>query len=81
MNQNAELFSKYQPRIMAGHVDIPQMILSIPTRRNADSEIMVSELLEFGSRLYEELEALEEKVVVVISSDLAHTHLDSGPYG
>ena len=80
-HRSDNLPSTEQPRIVSGHVDIPQMILSIPTRRNLDSEIMVPELLEFGSRLYEQLEALEERVVVLISSDLAHTHLASGPYG
>ena len=34
-----------------------------------------------GASLYAYLESLAEKVVVVISADLAHTHLASGPYG
>lgn len=31
--------------------------------------------------MYQDLDALKEKVVVIISSDLAHTHEASGPYG
>ena len=34
-----------------------------------------------GSDLYSYLEPLQERVVVIISADLAHTHLASGPYG
>ncbi len=34
-----------------------------------------------GSLLFQQLEAMEERVVVVISADLAHTHQKSGPYG
>ena len=34
-----------------------------------------------GTELYALLEPLKEKVAVVISADLAHTHLQSGPYG
>jgi len=31
--------------------------------------------------MYRELEALPQTVAVVVSADLAHTHLASGPYG
>lgn len=34
-----------------------------------------------GDDLYKYLENLKQKVVVIISADLAHTHLKSGPYG
>ena len=34
-----------------------------------------------GTELFALLEPLKEKVAVVISADLAHTHLSSGPYG
>ena len=34
-----------------------------------------------GTELFALLEPLHEKVAVVISADLAHTHLASGPYG
>ena len=42
---------------------------------------MTQELLEIGAALAEQLEALPQRVAVLISSDLAHTHLASGPYG
>lgn len=34
-----------------------------------------------GAGLFSILEPLKERVVIVISADLAHTHLASGPYG
>ena len=34
-----------------------------------------------GADLYDFLEGLSERVVVIISADLAHTHLKDGPYG
>ena len=34
-----------------------------------------------GSSLHTILESMSEKVVVVVSADLAHTHDASGPYG
>ena len=40
---------------------------------------MTDELLGVGRRLGAALEALDKRVAVVISSDLAHTHLASGP--
>eukprot|EP00696_Hemimastix_kukwesjijk_P018662 gnl/Hemi2/7587_TR2611_c0_g1_i1.p1 gnl/Hemi2/7587_TR2611_c0_g1~~gnl/Hemi2/7587_TR2611_c0_g1_i1.p1 ORF type:complete len:316 (-),score=12.23 gnl/Hemi2/7587_TR2611_c0_g1_i1:88-1035(-) len=64
--------SRHPPRIV---------VLSMPTRRYNHSQEMVHELLSLGAKLYDTLEALRENVVVVVSSDLAHTHLASGPYG
>ena len=34
-----------------------------------------------GASLYEILEASSKRIVVIVSADLAHTHLASGPYG
>ena len=42
---------------------------------------MVPELLDLGGALFDFFDALAETVVVVVSGDLAHTHLASGPYG
>lgn len=36
---------------------------------------MVGEMLEVGSTLFDYFESLEERVVIVISADLAHSHL------
>merc|ERR1712039_74001 len=55
---------------------------SMPARRYAQSGApMTAELLQMGATLGEKLESLPMRVVVIISSDLAHTHLASGPYG
>ncbi|XP_063434771.1 protein TTE1956-like [Mytilus trossulus] len=56
-------------------------ILSQPSRRYTQDVTMIPELLKLGSTLYKYLENLPQKVVTIISADLAHTHLKSGPYG
>ena len=50
-------------------------------RYNGSGAPMTDELLGVGRRLGAALEALDKRVAVVISSDLAHTHLASGPCG
>jgi len=57
------------------------LIMSQPSRRNVDGQAMIPELLRVGSQIYSFLDALPERVIVVISSDLAHTHSADGPYG
>ena len=73
------------------------VILSQPSRRYDNDVGMIPELLQLGTffahflyhiiymcageELYTILQALSERVVVVISGDLAHTHLPDGPYG
>ncbi|XP_064609980.1 LOW QUALITY PROTEIN: protein CA_C1420-like [Liolophura sinensis] len=57
------------------------VILSQPSRRYTEDVAMIPELLTLGQNLYTFLEELDERVVVIISSDLAHTHDKSGPYG
>lgn len=42
---------------------------------------MIPELLHLGRSLYLHLQRMKQKIVVVISADLAHTHLTNGPYG
>ena len=59
----------------------PVVILSQPSRRYYNSVIMIPELLSLGASLANHLEQLKEQVVVVISGDLAHKHLASGPFG
>lgn len=36
---------------------------------------MVGEMLEVGSTLFNYLDSLKERVVIVVSADLAHSHL------
>lgn len=57
------------------------LLLSQPSRRYTEDVAMIPELLKLGSQLHGLLEPLREKVVVVVSGDMAHTHLSSGPYG
>jgi len=57
------------------------IILSIPTRRNTHAAPMIPELVRLGQALNEHFRRIPEKVVVVASADLAHTHLACGPYG
>ncbi|RUS70245.1 hypothetical protein EGW08_021990 [Elysia chlorotica] len=61
--------------------DIKFLLLSQPSRRYTQDVQMIPELLKLGASLYEILEASPKRIVLVISSDLAHTHLASGPYG
>ncbi|GAU94048.1 hypothetical protein RvY_05892 [Ramazzottius varieornatus] len=57
------------------------IILSHPSRRYSHSESMIPELLHLGRSLYLRLSHLKERVAVIISADLAHTHQKDGPYG
>ena len=42
---------------------------------------MMPELLALGGAIASYLDALPQRVVWLVSSDLVHTHLASGPYG
>ena len=57
------------------------IVLSQPSRRYTDSVEMIPELRHLGKHLFRVLHAQSKKIVVIISADLAHTHLKSGPYG
>ena len=57
------------------------VVLGQPERRLTEEVAMVPELLDLGGALFDFFDALAETVVVVVSGDLAHTHLASGPYG
>ena len=59
----------------------PIVVLSQPSRRYYNSVIMIPELLKLGGSLAEQLEAMGQRIVIVISADLAHKHLSSGPFG
>ncbi|GFR87174.1 protein CA_C1420-like [Elysia marginata] len=56
-------------------------VLSQPSRRYTQDVQMIPELLSLGASLYEILEASPKRIAVIVSADLAHTHLASGPYG
>ena len=57
------------------------LVFSQPERRYNHSVAMVPELLRVGGTLHGELARSDARVAVVISADLAHTHLASGPCG
>ncbi|CAK8998059.1 unnamed protein product [Durusdinium trenchii] len=59
----------------------PVLPMSFPLRRFNHSAEMFDELLLLGARIGEFLDALPERVLWLVSADLAHTHLQSGPYG
>jgi len=61
--------------------DCKTLIWSQPQRRQTQTVAMIPELLNMGKLLAKILEESTLRVVVVISGDLAHTHLESGPYG
>jgi aromatic ring-opening dioxygenase LigB subunit len=57
-------------------------LLSQPLRRMNQSAAMVPELLALGAALFDLLEPLPQRVALVISADLAHTHANPvDPYG
>lgn len=57
------------------------IFLSQPQKRYDPSQNFVTETTEFGKQIGNFIEAHEKRVVVLISADLAHTHLKEGPYG
>lgn len=57
------------------------LILSQPLRRYTHSPYMVSELVELGRIFRMWVDARPERVAVVISGDMSHTHRSDGPNG
>ena len=56
-------------------------IMSIPTRRYTQAKEMIPELQKIGNDIQEYLTSMDLNVIIIISADLAHTHIPSGPYG
>jgi AmmeMemoRadiSam system protein B len=54
--------------------------MSIPTRRYDQSRQMIPELLKIGHYLSDYFASSNEKAIIIISGDLAHTHSQEGPY-
>lgn len=55
--------------------------LSMPSRRYNHAESMVPELLALGKATFNFLDDLPQRVLIIASADLAHTHDPDGPYG
>jgi aromatic ring-opening dioxygenase LigB subunit len=56
-------------------------IMSIPTRRYTQAKEMLPELQKIGKDIQEFFSNIDKNVIIIISADLAHTHLQNGPYG
>ncbi|MHA1911330.1 MAG: hypothetical protein ACTSYA_06515 [Candidatus Kariarchaeaceae archaeon] len=59
---------------------VKAVIISIPKKR-FDLDLFKDELMKLGKNLERFFETKKQKVSLVISADLAHTHLKDGPYG
>lgn len=59
----------------------PVVPMSFPLRRFNHSAEMFDELLLLGSEIGQFLDQLPQRVLWLVSADLAHTHLKTGPYG
>ena len=56
------------------------IVLSLPHRRLTEGDLMVEDSYILGKTVYEFLNSLTEKVGILISCDLAHTHkIEGGP--
>ena len=66
---------------MKFHSRRQHMIWSIPERRYDHAPDMVPELLRTGNDIMNWIQSQPERIAVVISSDLSHTHQAEGPYG
>ena len=57
------------------------LIWTFPYRRYNHSVEMVPELLQIGAYIMEWAQQRPEKIAIIVSGDLSHTHQPSGPYG
>jgi len=55
-------------------------IMSIPTKRYTRVKEMIPELQKIGRDIQEYIKNIEKNVIIIISADLAHTHMLNGPY-
>ena len=63
------------------HIHRRYIIVSHPLRRYDQSPSMVPELLSLGKSIRDWADSRPERVALLISSDLSHTHQADGPYG
>ncbi|MEA2071609.1 MAG: hypothetical protein U9O98_10010 [Asgard group archaeon] len=57
------------------------ILFSQPLRRHEKAPDMIDECKNIGQDIFKFLSKLQEKVIIIISADLAHTHQNEGPYG
>lgn len=68
------------PKFLDGDHPKP-LIWTFPHRRYDSSPEMVPELLQLGEAIMRWAEDRPEKIGMIVSGDLSHTHQQSGPYG
>jgi aromatic ring-opening dioxygenase LigB subunit len=85
MTQHHQHQQQQQPRHKHGGTEqlMRTLIMSQPSRRSTEgsTSAMLTELHDMGALTMKYLDGLLERVMIVISSDLAHTHSADGPYG
>ena len=61
----------------------PCLIMSLPNKRYTQGANMVEDMVAFGAKLSNSIEnkMASNRVVLIVSADLAHTHTSTGPYG
>jgi hypothetical protein len=65
-----------------GALNLPKLLIwTFPNRRYDHAIDMVPELLQIGDRIMEWIDHRPERIGVVVSGDLSHTHQPTGPYG
>lgn len=64
-----------------GNRTYKHIIWSHPQRRYEQSQAMVPELLRVGQTMANWAQGRPERIAVIISGDLSHTHQQQGPYG
>lgn len=59
------------------------LIMSLPNKRYTQGANMVEDMVAFGNKLYHSIEnkMATNRVAIIVSADLAHTHASFGPYG
>lgn len=57
------------------------VIVSFPRRRYTEASDMVPAMLEWGRSLRQYMDRLTDRIGLVVSGDLSHTHRSDGPYG
>ncbi len=67
---------------MQSRAAVPVVVLSVPSRRLDDNAVpMTDELVAVGKAVARVASTNAKRIGLVISGDLAHTHLAAGPYG
>ena len=62
--------------------DIPcsYQIMSIPSRRYTQAKGMITELQKMGEDIQEFLTNTDKRAILIVSADLAHTHMNKEPF-